>query len=217
MSDAPGTSSRTSTPSRAAARSACTYGVVPAKYASVSHNVLRAIAATSWSTRNMPAVFGTVATTRSGDAAGMMRCRRRIGSSDGSGSPAAAQASANALSMSATAGPRTSSPVSRQGSSPRAGSPTHALADAQARHERDGAVDGDHLAVIAAQPAERTIEPGRVVAADLDAGRRAADSRSGATSCRSRPSSRRAAAPSTPSAALRISASANSRPDRPRG
>ena len=46
-------------------------------------------------------------------------------SSDGSGSPVSAQTVANAVSMSATAGPRTSTPVSRQGSVPRSGSPAH--------------------------------------------------------------------------------------------
>ena len=45
------------------------------------------------------------------------------------------------------------------------------LADAKTGHERDGAVDGDHLAVIPTHPSERTIEPGRVVASDLDAAR----------------------------------------------
>src|SRR5690606_5509131 len=42
--------------------------------------------------------------------------------------------------------------------------------DAQARDEGDAAVDGEQLAVVAVQPAERAGEAGRVVAADLDAG-----------------------------------------------
>ena len=59
-------------------------------------------------------------------------------SSSGSGSPAAAHESANASSRSATAGPRISMPVSRHGSTPRAGSPTQRLSDAQPGHEADG-------------------------------------------------------------------------------
>ena len=42
------------------------------------------------------------------------------------------------------------------------------LPDAQAGHEGHGAVDDDRFPVIAAQPAQRTIEPRRVVAAHLD-------------------------------------------------
>src|SRR5262245_63835474 len=45
------------------------------------------------------------------------------------------------------------------------------LADAQSGHERNRAIHGDHLAMVAADPAERTVEARRVVAADLDATR----------------------------------------------
>ena len=54
MSLEPGTRSRTSTPSSAAARSACTYGGVPAKYASVIHSDRRAALAMNWSRRKQP-------------------------------------------------------------------------------------------------------------------------------------------------------------------
>src|SRR6185312_5718218 len=40
--------------------------------------------------------------------------------------------------------------------------------DAQTRDEADDAVHGNHLAVVSTDPAERTIESRRVVAADLD-------------------------------------------------
>jgi hypothetical protein len=46
MSPTPGTSNRTSTPSFAAAHSACTYDVMAMKYASVSHNERSAAATT---------------------------------------------------------------------------------------------------------------------------------------------------------------------------
>ena len=96
-------------------------------------------------------------------------------------------------SMSATAGPRTSTPVSRHGSRCRARIADPHLADAQPGHERNRAIHGDHLAMVATDPAERAVEARRVVAADLDATRAQALPERRATSCRIRPSSRRAA------------------------
>jgi hypothetical protein len=43
------------------------------------------------------------------------------------------------------------------------------LADAQSGHERNRAIHGDHLAMVATDPAERAVEARGVVAADLDA------------------------------------------------
>src|SRR5690606_23951378 len=43
-------------------------------------------------------------------------------------------------------------------------------ADAEPGDERDGAVDGDHFAMVARQPAERAFEPRRVIAAHVDSG-----------------------------------------------
>src|SRR5262249_60704048 len=45
------------------------------------------------------------------------------------------------------------------------------LSDAETADETDQAIHGDHLAVIAADPAQRTRRSRRVVAADLDAAR----------------------------------------------
>ena len=56
----------------------------------------------------------------------------------------------------ATAGPRISSPVSRHGSTP-SGSPPSPFR-CTTRHEADGVVDGDELAVIAIEPAKRLVE-----------------------------------------------------------
>ena len=124
MSVAPGTSSRTSTPSSAAERSASTCDGIPAKYASVSHSVRRAADARSWSKRSRAPRMGSLATTRnatspactvSGDAR----------SPSGIGSPASDQTRANASSTCVTAGPSNSMPVSRHGAMSRAASPTH--------------------------------------------------------------------------------------------
>jgi hypothetical protein len=43
------------------------------------------------------------------------------------------------------------------------------LADAQSGHERSRAIHRDHLAMVAADPAERAVEARGIVAADLDA------------------------------------------------
>ena len=93
------------------------------------------------------------------DVAGLgdLRADRR-GSSGSSVSPATSQTCANARCSSATAGPSTSMPVSRHGSSRCFGIAEPLLADAQARHEADAAVDGDRLAVVAREPRERARE-----------------------------------------------------------
>lgn len=126
MSLDPGTSMRTSTPSSAAARSACTYGGVPAKYASVIHSDRRAALATNWSRRSSPAVPGSSLMTRSRVSPMEPISTRRRRSSSGMGAPTVAQTLAKACSTSATAGPSICTPVSRQGGMPFAGSPDQA-------------------------------------------------------------------------------------------
>ena len=91
----------------------------------MSQSVLRAAAATSWSRRYTAAVPGTLAITRSAMCPAGAARSRASREAPGAGDPAAsAHIRANASSSAATAGPRTATPVSRQGSIPRAGSPT---------------------------------------------------------------------------------------------
>ena len=127
MSLDPGTSSRMSTPSSAAARSACTYGGVPAKYASVIHSDCRAALAMNWSRRSSPAVPGSSLMTRSRVSPLGSHLRPAAAARPrGWACPTVAQTLAKACSTSATAGPSICTPVSRQGGMPFAGSPDQA-------------------------------------------------------------------------------------------
>ena len=67
-------------------------------------------------------------------------------------------------------GPEAPRPCRARGRDPAPGSPSHMLADTQARDEGHAAVHHHALPVVAAQPAQRLFEPRRVVAAHLDAG-----------------------------------------------
>ena len=79
-------------------------------------------------------------------------------SSPGSVSPQAAQVSANARATSATAGPRISTPVSRQPARPRSGQPSQALPDAEARHEGHAPSTTTHLRWSRASHPERVVQ-----------------------------------------------------------
>ena len=70
-------------------------------------------------------MFGTAASTRSATSPASTIASGSDNSSAASGGPIAAHIWANACSMPATPGPRTSMPVSRHGAMPFAGSPSH--------------------------------------------------------------------------------------------
>ena len=154
----------------AAAHSACTYGVRPREIRVGQPQGAARQAATSWSSRKRPAVFGTVATTRTA----MLPRSGTDASSNGVatiGSPAVAQASANAASRL----PRRDHAARHRcramvrGAVDRITRPR--LPYTQAGDERDRSVDGDHLSMVAADPPKRAVEPRRVVTPDVDATR----------------------------------------------
>ena len=169
MSLAPGTSSRTSTPSRAAARSACVYADVPTKYASVSHRLARK-RRDHESSRKVPVSLGTPATTCSAHVAGRVRSRpignvvrrqRRPADGRQTRANAAPLGDGRPADLDARVAPWLH-PLRRIALPFRA--------DAQAGDESDPAVDDDRLAMIAGQPAQRAVQARSVERAHLGAG-----------------------------------------------
>ena len=175
----------------------------------MSHKRCRASAATSWSSRNSPAVAGTVATMRS---ATLPRRREpcRPDPPRGRAVPVSAQVCANAPRC-----PRPPVRAPRRRCRARArvlvpGIPTHIRPTHRPVTNADRAVDREHLAMVAARATPSgAVETRRVVAAHLDAARAQAIPEARAKRCRSRPASRRCRRTRTPACALAISASAN--------
>ena len=85
-------------------------------------------------------------------------------------------------------------------------------AHAKTAHEADFAVDGDQLAVVAREPAERAVEPRRVEAAHVAARLRRAAATAASRRRRGRRTSRGSRSTRTPARARSASAATNSRP-----
>src|SRR5436190_23565017 len=116
----------------------------------------------------MPAVYGTVTTTRAAtDPALADSCPAAAGA--GSAGPAvAARLRKRRLTIRDRRSAHFDSRVAPRVDVP-CGIADPILADAQPGHERHRPVDDDHLAMIAADPAERHVQARRVVTAHLDA------------------------------------------------
>src|SRR6185312_7009330 len=112
----------------------------------------------------MPALAGCVAIRRS---ATLPAALSPVAAKGGSSAPVSAQLCANAACISATAGPRSATPVSRHGA-PRVAQPFRA--DAHAGEKALRAIHHQQLAVVAADPAERLAQLRRIEDAHLAAG-----------------------------------------------